>query len=107
MNFIYKAKEYAQKTAIVSGGNEYTYQTLFDEATLFAKILLLPMTQSCATWVYAINKLSLPISVTPLSWTVPLWTVTPSLKILLSPIINLVSSPSYFLSGVSSPIEEN
>lgn len=40
MNFIYKAKEYAQKTAIVSGGNEYTYQTLFDEATLFAKILL-------------------------------------------------------------------
>ena len=40
MNFIYKAKEYAQKTAIVSGGNEYSYQTLFDEATLFAKILL-------------------------------------------------------------------
>ena len=40
MNFIYKAKDYAQKTAIVSGGNEYTYQTLFDEATLFAKILL-------------------------------------------------------------------
>jgi malonyl-CoA/methylmalonyl-CoA synthetase len=40
MNFIYKAKEYAQKIAIVSGGNEYSYQTLFDEATLFAKILL-------------------------------------------------------------------
>lgn len=40
MNFIYKAKEYAQKIAIVSGGNKYSYQTLFDEATLFAKILL-------------------------------------------------------------------
>lgn len=40
MNFIYKAKEYAQKIAIVSGGNQYSYQTLFDEATLFAKTLL-------------------------------------------------------------------
>ena len=40
MNFIYKAKDYAQKIAIVSGGNQYSYQTLFEEATLFAKTLL-------------------------------------------------------------------
>ncbi len=40
MNFIYKATNYAQKIAIVSGGNHYSYQTLFDEATLFAKTLL-------------------------------------------------------------------
>jgi len=33
MNFIYKATNYAQKIAIVSGGNHYSYQTLFDEAT--------------------------------------------------------------------------
>ena len=40
MNFIYKAKDYAQKIAIVSGGNQYSYQTLLDEATSFAKTLL-------------------------------------------------------------------
>jgi malonyl-CoA/methylmalonyl-CoA synthetase len=40
MNFIYKAKDYAQKIAIVSGGNQYSYQILLDEATSFAKTLL-------------------------------------------------------------------
>ena len=40
MNFIYKAKDYAQKIAIVTGGNQYSYQTLLDEATSFAKTLL-------------------------------------------------------------------
>ena len=40
MNFIYKAKDYAQKIAIASGGNQYSYQTLLEEATSFAKTLL-------------------------------------------------------------------
>jgi len=40
MDFINAAKHHSNKIAIISGGNSYTYQTLIDEATSFAKILL-------------------------------------------------------------------
>ena len=74
---------------------------------LFAKIVLLPIRQSCAMCTYAMIQLSLPIVVSPRSCTVPRLIVHDSRIVLRSPITSRVRSPLYFLSCGASPIEAN
>ncbi len=62
-----------------------------------AKIQLSPIMQSCATCAVAMIRQFLPITVSLLA-IVPLFTVTNSRIIVLSPIIAKVSSPRYFKS---------
>ena len=62
---------------------------------LFDKTVLFPMEQSCATWEYARILQLLPIVVIPNS-AVPLFIVTYSLIVVLSPITTYDSSPLYF-----------
>ena len=59
------------------------------------------------TCEYAMNRLSLPIRVTPLSCVVPRLTVQLSRNTLRSPISSRVGSPLYFLSCGASPMEAN
>ncbi len=70
-------------------------------------IVWLPTTQSCAMWTLFMIQLSSPIVVVPASWTVPVEIVQNSRIVLPSPITSPVSSPAYFLSCGSPPIELN
>ena len=63
-----------------------------------AKMVWLPIWQSCAKCTYAMIQLSLPTRVTPASSAVPRLMVTYSRMTLPSPISTAVSSPAYFLS---------
>ena len=64
---------------------------------------LSPIIQSCAMWQYVIIKQFLPIIVCPVAL-VPLFIVTYSLIIVLSPIITFVFSLLYFKSWGSDEI---
>src|SRR5439155_882452 len=68
-----------------------------------AKITPLPTWQSCATCVPVISRLLEPMRVTPPPPTVPRLTVTPSRKVLSSPIRNWVLSPPYLRSWGAVP----
>src|SRR6267154_2010449 len=63
--------------------------------------------QSCATWEYAMKRLSLPIRVTPPPCVVPRLTVENSRKWLASPTTSSVRSPLNFRSCGSPPTEQN
>ncbi len=60
--------------------------------------------QSCATWTLTISRLSDPIRVTPASFSLPRWMVTPSRMTLRSPISTRVSVPLYETSWGSPPM---
>jgi hypothetical protein len=65
----------------------------------------LPMTQSCATWVDIMNRLSSPTRVTPPPPAVPGFIVTCSRITLRAPITSSTRSPPYFRSCGTCPIE--
>src|SRR5689334_20920502 len=74
---------------------------------LLASVVWLPTRQSCAIWVYAMIQLSLPTRVMPPACGTPRLKVQNSRIRLRSPITNSVSSPAYFLSCGTAPIELN
>ena len=73
-------------------------------ATEFAMMAPSPTRQSWPTWLYAMKRQPLPMTVSPPPCTVPRLMVTHSRKVLRSPITRRVGSPRYLRSCGISPI---